>query len=128
MIQKGRCFMYALCFILLMLFPMLMLVVGVRWWIKPPAFKTGKLVFRTAETEKSEEVWLFAHHYCAKLWARFGLILAAIAVALMLLLKAHYQTFFLWLLCGEVAVFCATLFIIDVLVKNLFDENGVRVR
>ena len=34
----------------------------------------------------------------------------------------------LWLLMAEMFVMCVTIIIIDLLVKNLFDENGVRVR
>lgn len=120
--------MYILNFVLVLLVPVLMLVVGVKWWISPPAFKEGKLAFRTQETEKSEEVWYFAHQNCAKLWARFGAILGVIAIVLAILLKASIGKYILWFLMAEMFVFCVTLVIVDLLVKNLFDENGVRVR
>lgn len=120
--------MYVLCFVLVLLVPVAMLVVGVRWWINPPVYKTGKLAYRTAETERSEEVWYFAHQHCAKLWARFGVILAVIAVVVMVALKNNYLNAVLWLMGGEMLLFCITLVIIDFLVKGLFDENGVRIR
>jgi len=120
--------MYALNFVLVLIAPAVMLIVGLKWWFNPPAFKTGKLAYRTQETEKSEEVWYFAHQNCAKLWARFGVILGVIAVVLMILLKESIGKYILWLLVAEMFVLCATIVIVDLLVKNLFDENGVRVR
>ena len=120
--------MYALNFVLVLLIPVVMLVVGVKWWISPPAYKNGKLAYRTQESERSEEAWYFAHQHCAKLWARFGLILSVIATVLMILLKASIGKYILWLMMAEAFVLCVTIVIIDLLMKNLFDENGVRVR
>jgi len=120
--------MYALNFVLVLLIPVAMLVVGVKWWVSPPAYKTGKIAYRTQESERSEEAWYFVHQHCAKLWARFGVILGVIATVLMILLKESIGKYILWLLMAEVFVLCVTIVIIDLLVKNLFDENGVRIR
>ena len=120
--------MYALNFVLVLLIPVIMLVVGVKWWISPPAYKTGKLAYRTQESERSEEAWYFAHQHCAKLWARFGVILGVIAIVLMILLKEGIGKYILWLMMAEGFVLCVTIVIMDLLMKNLFDENGVRVR
>ena len=120
--------MYALNFVLVLLIPVIMLVVGVKWWISPPAYKTGKLAYRTQESERSEEAWYFAHQHCAKLWARFGVILGVIATVLMILLKEGIGKYVLWLMMAEGFVLCVTIVIMDLLMKNLFDENGVRVR
>lgn len=120
--------MYVLNFILVLLVPVAMLVVGVKWWISPPAYKTGKLAYRTQESERSEEAWYFAHQHCAKLWARFGLILGVIATVLMILLRESIGKYTLWLMIAEGFVLCVTIVIMDLLMKNLFDENGVRVR
>jgi len=35
--------MYALNFVLVLIAPVVMLIVGLKWWFNPPAFKTGKL-------------------------------------------------------------------------------------
>ena len=51
-----------------------------------------------------------------------------IAVVLMILLKESIGKYILWLLVAEMFVLCVTIVIVDLLVKNLFDENGVRVR
>ena len=119
--------MYGICFALVMLMPLVMLVVGLKWRLKPPAYLTGKLVYRTAYTEKSPEVWEFAHSHFGKLWTRYGAILAVLCGGAMVFLKAKYQTYVLWLLCGEMLVLCVTIFMMELLIKNLYDENGRRI-
>ena len=119
--------MYGICFALVLLMPLVMLAVGLKWRLKPPAYLTGKLVYRTAYTEKSPEVWTFAHVHFGKLWTRYGVILAVLCGAAMYVLRAKYQTYVLWLLCGQMLVLCVTIFMMELLIKNLYDENGQRI-
>ena len=119
--------MYGSCFALVLLMPLVMLAVGLKWRLKPPAYLTGKLVYRTAYTEKSPEVWAFAHIHFGKLWTRYGVILAVLCGAAMYFLRAKYQTYVLWLLCGQMLVLCVTIFMMELLIKNLYDENGQRI-
>ena len=119
--------MYGICFALVLLMPLVMLAVGLKWRLKPPAYLTGKLVYRTAYTEKSPEVWAFAHVHFGKLWTRYGVILAVLCGAAMYFLRAKYQTYVLWLLCGQMLVLCVTIFMMELLIKNLYDENGQRI-
>ena len=119
--------MYGLCFALVLLMPLVMLAVGLYWRLKPPAYLKGKLAYRTAQTEKSPEVWAFAHSHFGKLWTRYGIILAVLCGGAMVFLKNKYQTYVLWLLCGEMLVFCVTIFMMELLIKNLYDENGRRI-
>lgn len=120
--------MYYACFVLLMLVPVTLAVIGVSWYLKPPAFRTGRIAYRTAVTEKSPEVWHFAHTHCGKLWGRFGFMLSAITVLCMVFLKGYYQNFWLWLIGAQMVILCVTIVIIDTLCKNLFDENGQRIQ
>ena len=119
--------MYGICFALVLLMPLVMLAVGLKWRLKPPAYLTGKLVYRTAYTEKSPEVWAFAHSHFGKLWTRYGVILAVLCGAAMYFLREKYQTYVLWLLCGQMLVLCVTIFMMELLIKNLYDENGQRI-
>lgn len=119
--------MYGICFALVLLMPLIMLAVGLKWRLKPPAYLTGKLVYRTAYTEKSPEVWAFAHSHFGKLWTRYGVILAVLCGAAMYFLREKYQTYVLWLLCGQMLVLCVTIFMMELLIKNLYDENGQRI-
>ena len=119
--------MYYACFVLLMLVPVAMTAVGLKWYLNPPAFKTGRLAYRTAVTERSADVWAFAHTHCGKLWVRYGVIFGVITALVMVFLKNHYQTFWLWALGAQMLIMCITIFMIDILCKNLYDEDGVRI-
>ena len=119
--------MYYVCFAVLLVLPLFLIAVGLKWYLKPPAFKTGKLAYRTEVTERSPEVWFFAHTHCGKLWARYGVILGAISALLMIFLDQRWQGFWLWVLGAQTLMLCVTIFLIDYLSKNLFDEEGRRI-
>ena len=119
--------MYYLCFVLLLVAPVFMFFMGLRWRKNPPAFQSEGLVYRTELTEKSPEVWEFAHVHCGKLWSRFGGIFVVISAALMIGLPGSYEKFFLWVLGAQMLVLCVTILIIELLTKSLFDENGNRI-
>ena len=119
--------MYYLVFAAAMLMPLALVEIGFKWTFKPPAFRSGGLCYRTATTEKSEEAWFFAHSYCGKLWYRFGFFALVISVVLLIVFKESYQKFILWLFFGQGAVMCGSIFIIEIFLKNLFDENGLRI-
>lgn len=116
--------MYLLCFLLVMLSPVAFFVVGLLWRLSPPAFLSKGLAYRTALTEKSPEAWRMAHVHCAKLWMRIGLILSVLSAVLMTVFQDAYTNFFLWLIGGQMAIFCASALLVDTLLKNTFDENG----
>ena len=56
--------MYAACFILTMLPPILILCVGIIWKVSPPKMDSKGLAYRTALSTRSEETWSFAHRHC----------------------------------------------------------------
>ena len=85
------------------------------------------MVYRTAHTEKSPEIWEFTHVYCAKLWTRYGAILGVLSVVFMVVCKATYQKYLLWVLGGQMLVLCVTIFMMEMFTKNLFDEEGRRI-
>ena len=120
--------MYYLVFAAAMLRPLAMVVIGFKWVFKPPAFLSGGLSYRTAITEKSEEAWYFSHTYCGELWYRFGFFALVISVVLLLVFKNSYQKFVLWLFFAQGAVMCGSIFMIELFLKNLFDEDGNRIR
>ena len=119
--------MYYVCFAVLLVLPLFLTVVGLKWYLSPPAFKTGTLVYRTEVTERSPEVWFFAHTHCGKLWVRYGVILGVISALLMIFLDQRWQGFWLWVLGAQTLMLCVTIFLIDYLSKNLFDEEGRRI-
>lgn len=115
--------MYYLIFVLLMIVPIFLFVVGLRWYLKPPAFQSKGLAYRTAVTENNPDAWLFAHTHCGKLWARYGFIFGALSALCMIFLKKYYQDLWLWLIGLQMAMVCVTIFIIDYLCKNLYDKD-----
>jgi len=116
--------MYILSFIVAMLPPVGMFAVGLRWKKSPPPFRAGGLAYNTALSAKSEETWTFAHRHCARLWTRIGLILGVLTAAVMWVFRANYRSFFLWLIAGQMVFFCVSAFLVDMLLKNTFDEDG----
>ena len=75
--------MFAACFILTMLPPILILCVGIIWKVSPPKMDSKGLAYRTALSTRSEETWSFAHRHCSKLWIRLGIVLGLVTALLM---------------------------------------------
>ena len=116
--------MYVLSFAVAMLAPVAILAVGIWWKVSPPPFQAKGLAYRSALSCASPEAWTFAHKICAKLWLRIGLLLALLTAGLMWFLRESYQSFVLWLLVAQMAFFCISAFLVELLLKGTFDEQG----
>lgn len=117
--------MYIFYFALVMLSPAAMVIVGLMWKISPPPYQAKGLAYSTELTRKNPEAWTAAHRHCARLWTRTGLVSGAASAFLMVLFKENYPAFWMWLIAGQMALFCVSVFMIDLLLKNTFsDENN----
>ena len=118
--------MYTFYFIVVMLAPAAMLVVGLMWKISPPPYQSKGLAYSTELTRKNPDAWAAAHRHCARLWFRTGLVSGGASAFLMVLFKENYSNFWMWLIVGQMALFCVSVFMIDLLLKNTFfnDDNG----
>ena len=116
--------MYILSFVIAMLAPAAILGVGIWWKVSPPPFQAKGLAYRSALACASQEAWAFAHKNCARLWVRIGLLLTLATAGLMWFLRDGYQSFFLWLLVAQMAFFCISSFLVELLLKGTFDEQG----
>ena len=115
--------MYPIYVLIALLPPVAMLIVGIWWKVSPPKMEGKGLAYRTQLSTKSPEAWAFAHKHCARLWVRMGVILTAAAgIAMYLLRDQDYQTFLIWILAGEMALFCVSAFLVDALRKANFGE------
>ena len=115
--------MYPIYVLIALLPPVAMLIVGIWWKVSPPKMEGKGLAYRTQLSTKSQEAWAFAHKHCARLWVRMGVILTAAAgIAMYLLRDQDYQTFLIWILAGEMALFCVSAFLVDALLKANFEE------
>lgn len=119
--------MYYVLFVFAMLTPVLMAVVGLIWRIHPPKRDGGFLAYRTALSSKTEETWAFAHRHISKLWLRIGLLLSILSAVLMIVFRESASSFVLWLIGGQMVFLCISAFLVDALLKNTFDENGLPI-
>ena len=113
--------------ILTMLTPVAMLAVGLRWRKHPPRREGNGLAYRTALSSKTEETWAFAHRHISKLWLRIGLLLSILSAVLMVVFRESASSFVLWLIGGQMVFLCISAFLVDALLKNTFDENGLPI-
>lgn len=116
--------MYFIYFIVVMLAPISMLLVGLWWKISPPSYRSKGLAYSTDLTRKDPKAWAMAHRYCARLWIRTGIISGGASAFLMVLFKANYSAIWMWLIVGQMALFCVSVFMIDLLLKNTFSSDN----
>ena len=107
-----------------LLAPTAILAVGVLWKLSPPKYRGNGLAYRTALSSSSSEAWAFAHRHCSRLWIRIGTILLVLSAAILIIFPDNKSVYFLWLIGGQMALFCCSAFLVDILLKNTFDENG----
>lgn len=115
--------MYEIYFSIVMLAPAAMLIVGLMWKISPPPYQSKGLAYSTEITRKNSDAWAAAHRHCARLWMRTGIISGGASAFLMILFKENYSVFWMWLIVGQMALFCVSVFMIDLLLKNQFDGD-----
>lgn len=120
--------MYYTYFIVVMLAPISMLLVGLWWKISPPSYQSKGLAYSTELTQKDPEAWSMAHRHCAKLWTRTGVISGGASAFLMVLFKENYSAFWMWLIVGQMALFCVSVFMIDLLLKNTFSSDNRKIK
>ena len=116
--------MYPFYFAVVMLAPAAMLVVGLMWKISPPPYQAKGLAYSTELTRKDPKAWTAAHRHCAKMWMRTGIISGGASAFLMVLFRENYSTFWMWLIVGQMVLFCVSVFMIDLLLKNTFSEKN----
>lgn len=115
--------MYYIIFALVLVTPLVMLAVGLVWRVHPPKREGGRLAYRTALSEKNDETWAFAHRHLSKLWIRIGFLLTVVSSVVMVVGREGCQSFFLWLIGGQMVFLCLSAFLVDGLLKATFDEK-----
>jgi len=115
--------MYTFYFIVVMLAPAAMFAVGLLWKLAPPPYQSKGPAYSTELTRKNPDAWAMAHRHCARLWLRIGLIGGAVSAALMILCEEDYASFWVWLIVGQMALFCVSVLMVDLLLKNTFDNE-----
>lgn len=103
--------------------PAAMLLVGIWWRLSPPAFGTNGLAYSTELTRKDPDAWVAAHRHCGKLWVRIGVISAVVSGILIALFPGQHSGFWMWLIVGQMALFCVSVFMVDLLIKTQFGDK-----
>ena len=67
-----------------LLIPLTMLVLGKYFSQHAPKQINMVFGYRTAMSMKNQETWQFAHHYCGKLWVRWGIAVLLLTLLVML--------------------------------------------
>ena len=104
--------------------PIAILGIGIFWKVSPPKFQSEGLAYRTNLSSASKEAWNFAHYHCAKLWVRIGFMLLIVSLLLLFVFPDNRKDYFLWLIGGQMVLFCVSAFLVDALLKSSFDEQG----
>lgn len=120
--------MYIFYFALVLLAPAAMVIVGLTWKISPPTYQAKGLAYSTELTRKDSEAWAAAHRHCSRLWIRTGIISGAASALLMILFQESYSAFWMWLIVGQMVLFCVSVFMVDLLLKNTFSDNNSEKR
>lgn len=106
--------------ILCFLAPVGMLLMGILWKITPPPFQKSGLSYNTELTRSNLEAWETAHRHCSKLWIRIGIISGCVSGILLKLFSDSVASFWLWLIVGQMALFCVSVFMVDLLLKTQY--------
>lgn len=116
--------MYTIYFFIVMLSPATMFLVGMIWKISLPTYQSKGLAYNTELTRNNPDAWIMAHQNCSKLWIRIGLICGGASAFLMILFKENYSSFWMWLIVVQMVLFCISVFMIDLLLKNIFSDDS----
>lgn len=113
-----------------LLIPLSMIGFG-RVFIKNgPNEINGVFGYRTSMSMKNKDTWVFAHHYCGKLWLIIGwIMLFASIIPMILLIGRDIDTVGRWggILCAVQTFFMLiTIIPTEVALKRNFDKDGNR--
>lgn len=103
--------------------PAAMLLVGIWWRLSPPPFQKNGLTYNTELTRNNPDAWAAAHHHCGKLWVRIGIISGVVSGILIGLFSENHNNFWLWLIVGQMILFCVSVFMVDLLLKTQFGDE-----
>ena len=107
--------------------PVMMIVIG-RWFMHGgPKERNMLFGYRTKRSMQSPEAWVFAHHYCGKLWLRLGLILLPITILTMTLIDGRSDdvigTSGLVLVTIQILAMIVTIPVTEHALKNQFSDD-----
>ena len=103
--------------------PVVMFIVGILWRISPPPFQSKGLTYNTELTRNNPEAWAAAHLHCSKLWVRISVLSALVSGVLIWLFPENHANFWVWIIVGQMVLFCVSVFMVDLLLKTKFGDE-----
>lgn len=103
--------------------PVVMFIVGILWRISPPSFQSKGLTYNTELTRNNPEAWAAAHLHCSKLWVRISVLSALVSGVLIWLFPENHANFWVWIIVGQMVLFCVSVFMVDLLLKTKFGDE-----
>lgn len=103
--------------------PVVMFIVGILWRISPPPFQSKGLTYSTELTRNNPEAWAAAHLHCSKLWVRISVLSALVSGVLIWLFPDSHSSFWVWIIVGQMVLFCMSVFMVDLLLKTKFGDE-----
>ncbi len=120
-------------FMMELLIPLTMIAFGTLFLKNPPKNINAVFGYRTAMSMKNKETWLFAHHYCGKLWRAIGWPMLAVSAVVMLFTLGRGEDDTVGtvggVLCAlQVVCLVISIFPTEAALKQNFNEKGRRIK
>jgi uncharacterized membrane protein len=121
--------MFIFFIIITALIPLTIIGIGLIWRKRPPAKISMLYGYRTTRSMQNKETWDFAHHYIAKAWPLFGIILLPLSLPWPILFRNCGEDMLGTLVLIIVGVQMAAGLILPIVLteralKGRFDEYG----
>lgn len=121
---------YITMFLCNLLMPLVLIFGGYYMFKYPPKEINSILGYRTKMSKKNKDTWIFAHHYCGRLWIKLGaiLLIPTILVQIPFLDASDDMIGIVTLLIEAVqlGVIIASILSVEKALKRTFDDNGIR--
>lgn len=116
------------CTAMTLLVPLVMLIFGRVFLIRPPRDINGVYGYRTRRSMRNQETWAFAHRICGRLWFRLGLAMLPLSLCAMLSVLGRGEDA-VGICCGvievaQLAVLIGSIFPVERALKRNFDDSG----
>lgn len=117
--------MYTFLFIMTMMMPILMILIGLLWKKHPPKQINSFYGYRTAWSMQSQEAWDFAHAYHAKTWMFWGISLLIFSLAAMILIyrKENYEIYDLVIVGMQMVVMLVSIVPTELALKKKYGSG-----
>ena len=111
-----------------LIIPFTLIGFGRYFMKKDPKKINGVFGYRTAMSMKNEDTWVFAHHYCGRIWCSCGWVTLPITVIVMLFVIGKNVDVIGaagGIVVGvQLVLFIVAVFLTERALKKNFDENG----